>query len=172
MLIRDAASQDVLELARLHAESWRSAYRGILSDGYLENEVYGERLALWQKRLFSPPAEEGAMFVILAEEAGRLVGFSCAFPRQDAVYGSFLDNLHVRPGRTGSGIGSRLLRLTIERLEQTGPGAGLYLWVLEKNHRARRFYRRHGAQETTPGSLVPMPDGQSLRAVRCHWPRL
>ncbi len=112
------------------------------------------------------------MFVILAEDAGRLLGFSCVFPEHDTTYGSFLDHLHVAPGLTRAGIGSELLRLSMQRLRDSGSTSGLYLWVLEKNLLARRFYQRHGAIEITPAIPLPMPDGQTLPEFRCHWPTL
>jgi predicted N-acetyltransferase YhbS len=172
MLFRTANAHDVPALARLHAESWRSAYRGILSDVYLDSEVDGERLELWRKRWLPGGDDRSSMFVIVAEEAGRMVGFSCVFLGHDPFYGSFLDNLHVAPARTGSGIGSELLRLSVERVRESGAGSGLYLWVLEKNLPARSFYQRHGGIEITPTVLIAMPDGQSLAAIRCCWRKL
>jgi hypothetical protein len=47
----------------------------------------------------------------------------------------------------------------------------MYFWVIEQNYKARRFYERAGA--VTVGSAEnPMPDGQRLLALRCHWPDL
>ena len=169
MVIRDAVKSDVTAIAHLHAESWRSAYRGILSEDFLENHAHGDRLAAWQER-FSAKAQK-PMFVIVANEGKQLAGFACVFPDEDALYGSFLDNLHVAPQLTGQGIGRRLLSETADRLLTSGSSAGLYLWVLEQNHRARRFYEKAGG--ILAGSVVSsMPDGQRVSALRCHWPAL
>src|SRR5258705_5384170 len=110
----EATGHDAAANARLHAESWRSAYRGMLSDEYLDHRVHHERAALWQQR-FSEQAEK-PFFVILAETETELAGFACAFPDQHPTYGAYLDNLHVVPQRTGQGIGRRLLTALTQRL--------------------------------------------------------
>ena len=38
--LRDATKHDSAAIAHLHAESWRSAYRGILSGDYLDRHVH------------------------------------------------------------------------------------------------------------------------------------
>jgi ribosomal protein S18 acetylase RimI-like enzyme len=167
MVIRDATMSDVTAIAHLHAESWRSAYRGILSDDYLENHAQGDRLAVWQER-FSATAPN-PIFVMVAVAGAQLAGFACVFPDEDAVFGSFLDNLHVAPHLTGRGIGRQLLSEAASRLVKSGSRAGLYLWVIEQNQGARQFYERAGGLFV--GSVVnSMPDGQRVVALRCHWP--
>jgi GNAT superfamily N-acetyltransferase len=165
--LRDATQRDSPAIARLHADSWRSAYRGMLSDDYLDHRVYSERAALWQQR-FSE-STENPFFAILAELENDLAGFACVFPDHDATYGAFLDNLHVVPERKGLGIGRRLLAAVAERLLAEGRPGGLYLWVIEKNTRARQFYSKAGALEVERVAL-PMPDGSHQDEMRCYWP--
>jgi GNAT superfamily N-acetyltransferase len=167
MVFRNATSNDAPAIARLHAESWRSAYRGTFSDDYLENRVYEERREDWEKK-FSE-GNRKPMFVVVAEMGDELAGFACVYPDADPVFGSLLENLHVAPRLTGQGIGRRLLSKVVHGLRSKGSGKGLYLWVVEQNHRARKFYARAGA--LAAGSEVhTMPDGQSVVALRCHWP--
>src|SRR5579864_3013939 len=168
MIFRDATAKDAEAIAWLHAESWRSAYRGILSDDFLDSHVHEERRGTWQARFSG--AESQRFFVLLAENAGQMSGFACVFPcpEDHAAFGAFLDNLHVLPRFTGQGIGRILLSQVVRRLQTSGSHSGLYLWVLEQNHRARRFYEKAGARVV--GSEVhSMPDGQSVVALRCHW---
>jgi len=167
MIIRDATASDVVAIAKLHAESWRSAYRSILSDDYLEKYVDRERLAVWKER-FSGTSRK-PMFVMVAEMTSGLAGFVCVFPEEDATFGSFLDNLHVAPGLTGQGIGRKLLAESAGRLVTGGSRVGLYLWVMEQNYGARRFYERAGA-EVVGSTLNTMPDHQQVVALRCYWP--
>lgn len=165
--LRDATEHDSPAIARLHADSWRSAYRGMLSDDYLDHRVHPERLALWHKR-FSEQREK-PFFAILAELEGELAGFACVFPDEHPNYGAFLDNLHVVPQRTGQGIGRRLLTAVASRLVADGKPGGLYLWVIEKNVRARQFYSKAGAKEVECTELS-MPDGSRQKEMRCYWP--
>ncbi len=165
--LRDATERDSAAIARLHADSWRSAYRGIMSDEYLDNRAYSERAALWQARFSEKPNKP--FFTILAETDGQLAGFACVFPNEDPIFGSFLDNLHVTPERTGQGIGRLLLNGVARRLLADGTLGGVYLWVIEKNTRARHFYSKAGAVEVET-AVMPMPDGGRHTEARCYWP--
>ena len=51
----------------------------------------------------------------------------------------WIDHLYVDPDHVGNGLGSALL----DEAKRRHP-AGLQLWTFEANHRARRFYERHG----------------------------
>jgi GNAT superfamily N-acetyltransferase len=167
MLIRDADERDVAAIANLHAESWRTAYRGILADDYLDGAIYQERFAIWQERL-SGRAIEG-ICVKVAEANDQVAGFVCVFPDEDSLLGSLLDNLHVAPPLTGRGIGRQLLS-EIARCVVTSPTrTGLYFWILEQNWRPRRFYERTGAVPLGSADHR-MPDGNRIPALRYHWP--
>jgi ribosomal protein S18 acetylase RimI-like enzyme len=169
MLIREATGSDVAAIANLHADSWRSSYRGILADDYLDTEVHRERAAVWQQRFANPAAN--SILVLVAEINAQLVGFSCVFPEENSVFGSYLDNLHVVPQLTGRGIGRRLLSESARRLLSRGSRSGLYLWVVEQNLKARNFYEKAGAAEVGQ-EMISMPDGNRIAAIRCYWPDL
>jgi ribosomal protein S18 acetylase RimI-like enzyme len=166
MVIRDATRKDAPAIAALQAESWQSAYRNVLAHDYLEKDVHSERLVIWQER-FSHVSHK-AMFAIVAEANSQLTGFVCVFPNEDAVFGSFLDNLHVVPSLTGQGIGRKLLSEAAKRLVAMGSPVGLYLWVIEQNQRALRFYERAGAQ-VVGSKLNTLPDNRQVLALRCYW---
>ena len=53
---RTALPSESARVAELHAASWRSAYRGYLSDAYLDTDIVAERARVWQAR-FVPPSE-------------------------------------------------------------------------------------------------------------------
>ena len=165
--LRDATERDSAAIAQLHADSWCSVYRGILSDDYLDHRAHSERSDLWKTR-FAERASK-PFFAILAEIGAQLAGFACVFPHDHPIFGSFLDNLHVAPQSTGQGIGRQLLGEVARRLIAERTRGGLYLWVIEKNRRARQFYAKAGAVEveTVP---MPMPDGGRHAEVRCYWP--
>ena len=167
MVIREGTEGDIGSIANLHVQSWRTAYRGILSDDYLDGRAHKDRLAIWQERFSGQGSKR--MFVLVAERDDQLAGFVCVFPQEDAVFGSFLDNLHVAPELTGQGIGRQLLSEAARRLLTDGPRVSLYFWVFEQNRRARQFYERTGA--IAAGSAEnPMPDGKRVLSVRYYWP--
>ncbi|NGO77676.1 GNAT family N-acetyltransferase [Streptomyces sp. YC504] len=163
-MIRTGARDDAEPIAALHAESWRTAYAGIMPDDFLNGPLDEDRLALWRGRL-SGPEPGAALFV--AEEDGVITGFVYLLPRPDGRL--LLDNLHARPGRTGTGIGSRLLRHAFAWAAAEHPARALYLEVLRANTRAVSFYERHGAVRTGARVCV-FEQGFELPEFEYSWP--
>ncbi|MBI5268002.1 MAG: GNAT family N-acetyltransferase, partial [candidate division Zixibacteria bacterium] len=61
MRFRIATPADAPAIAELHAASWRTAYRGVLSDTYLDGNIIDERTAVWHSRLTSPEPHQREM---------------------------------------------------------------------------------------------------------------
>ncbi|MBV1941752.1 GNAT family N-acetyltransferase [Streptomyces sp. BV286] len=143
MEIRAGVRGDVEQIAALHTESWRTAYAGIMPSSFLDGPLFEDRLALWHGRILDPQSAAG---LFVAVDGGELAGFVYLVPRPDGRV--LLDNLHARPGRTGSGIGGRLLRRALAWAAAEHSGRDVYLEVLRANTRAVAFYERHGALRT------------------------
>jgi GNAT superfamily N-acetyltransferase len=156
---RVAGRGDAHTVAALHAGSWQQHYRGAFSDAFLDHDAAGYLLPLWIARLATPDPRART---ILAERDGTVVGLAHTLLGQDATWGAFLDNLHVRHGVKRQGIGTRLLALTAQAVLDRSPDSGLYLWVLEQNHDARAFYTARGAV-CVERSQVPPPGGDPAR---------
>lgn len=163
--IRNAVGMDVAAIAKLHAESWRVAYRGMLQDDYLDRTIFPERLALWEERFATPAPNQ---HVIVAEADTTVTGFACIYGGEDPTWGSFLDNLHVTPEYKRKGIGSALMQAVTQWCLETWPKCGMYLWVLESNTPAMRFYERLGGRLAGEGQWNP-PDGGEYRKLRYAW---
>jgi GNAT superfamily N-acetyltransferase len=73
-----------------------------------------------------------------------------------AVADEFLRNLYVVTARQGTGVGSALHDLALERLRVRGVTRAK-LWCLEENWDARRFYERRGWTLTEETRVVPFP---------------
>ncbi len=168
MKTRLAVIDDVAAIANLHAESWRIAYRGMLTDDYLDRQIFSERLALWEQRFGSCAPNQ---HICVAEIGDQVVGFACTYGDEDARWGSFLDNLHVAPEHKRHGIGKALMRQVAAWSLAAYPACGLYLWVLESNTPAIRFYRKMGGVRSGKGTWRP-PDGGSYTKLRYAWPTL
>lgn len=166
MNLRNAVAADYLQIAELHATSWRTAYRGALSDEYLDGKVISERLALWEERLHRPRDNQ---IVVLLHSNDALLGFACGYAGADSQWGSLLDNIHVVETARRIGAGSMLLAETARRCAAAEPDAGLYLWVLQSNADAQRFYESRGGQRVGEG-VWAAPDGREIPEFRYAWP--
>jgi GNAT superfamily N-acetyltransferase len=134
-MIRPATAEDtptVCRLIRGLAEYERLAHAVALDEERLRAHLFGPR----------PFAE-----VLLAEEAGAVVGYALFFHSYSTFLGQpgvFLEDLFVEPAHRGKGHGKALLRalarLAVER------GCGRLEWaVLNWNEPAIRFYEALGA---------------------------
>ena len=143
MRIREATVADAEAIAGIHVRAWRSAYRGQLSDEYLDGLRMEDRLEQHRLSLEEAPAEFRTWVV---EDASAVVGFAVTGPSEDAdadrktgeVYA-----IYVEPERVGRGVGHALFEHAVADLVDRGFSAAT-LWVLESNGQARRFYERAG----------------------------
>jgi GNAT superfamily N-acetyltransferase len=140
-LFRLATKDDAILIANLHASSWKIAYRGLLSDEYLDNDLAGERIAYWSGKVCSLTAGE---FILMAvDTTGDIEGFIAVMDLPEKGYSALVDNLHVRPDLKGRGIGKALMQRAAQILVDSGR-TNYYLWVLNGNEPACRFYESIG----------------------------
>lgn len=165
MRIRLAHARDASGIASLHARSWRAAYRGMLSDTYLDGPVETERAQLWHRRFAQPAANQ---YVVVAEAAEQIVGFACAYGAEDPTWGTLLENLHVAQDHKRRGIGARLVAQVASWSAQTHPQACLHLWVLKPNLPAQNFYQHLGAEHIESAVWHP-PEGGPVPQIRLAW---
>ena len=169
MTLRCAQAADEPAIARLHADSWRTAYRGILRDAFLDGAVDANRRELWRMRFSEIDRED--QLILVSEENGEIQAFACAFFDADPEWGTLLDNLHVIPGLKGRGLGRQLMSTVAENIQQHGLHATLHLWVYEQNMQARGFYERLGGV-ITDCVAEAAPDGSRVNALRYGWREL
>src|SRR5579859_5336813 len=138
--IRAAVASDAGAIARVHVESWRTTYAGIVPDAYLAGLDETLRTQLWREWLGS-----GAS-VLVAERGGVVVGFAHAGKIREAVETSDAElySLYLLIEVQGRGMGLALLKGMAVLLGEQG-FKSLAVWVLERN-RSREFYERNGAR--------------------------
>jgi ribosomal protein S18 acetylase RimI-like enzyme len=166
MHLRLALPADAPAIAALHSASWAIAYAHILHADWLSQDLAADRLHVWTERFAAP---DPTMRVLLADDHDGLAGFACIFLAADPHWGSHVDNLHVRPGLKGQGLGRRLLGAAARLALAEAPGAGLDLHVFAANTAARGFYARVGGQEG-PLDKEIAPDGSRQAYCRVWWP--
>jgi GNAT superfamily N-acetyltransferase len=137
--VRVAVDRDVPEVARLHVESWRETYRGLMPDAVLDDPGFvSRRERFWTAALTDP--RYAANRIAVAERDGSLIGIAMAGPvtEPDVRWSAQLYVLYTYAAVHGLGAGVALLDAVIE------PATTVGLWVADPNPRAQTFYRKHG----------------------------
>jgi ribosomal protein S18 acetylase RimI-like enzyme len=128
--IRRASVSDAAEIAAVHVRTWQAAYQHVFGTERLAHLDIPRRVAGWTRAL-----EEGES-IFVADDDGRVVDFV-------SVGACELYAIYTLPEAWGSGAGPALMRAAVAQLREDGC-ADAFLWVLEDNPRARRFYEREG----------------------------
>lgn len=168
IVFRSATEKDIEGIAALHTRSWQQNYRGALSDDFLDNKAPTERLNVWESRLKKGNTNQ---VVIVAETDHEIVGFVCVYLNHNKEYGSLLDNLHVSSSMQGKGVGHRLMYLAAKEIEQKLPNSDMYLWVLEQNVNAIRFYEGLGGERIETVKEMDIGDRPVVKS-RYYWKSL
>jgi ribosomal protein S18 acetylase RimI-like enzyme len=141
--IRPATMQDVPALAKLHVDTWRSTYQGLISADFLEQLTYELKEAQWKQGLRSSSTSAHRL---VAEHEDAIAGFaivggkpSDAWPQTSEMYA-----LYVSSDAKGRGIGSKLFLASAEWLRAKGHNSML-IRVLKGNQLAIGFYESRGA---------------------------
>src|ERR1035438_8725843 len=103
MSIRLATLDDASAIATIHVEAWRAAYRGIVSDEFLDSLSIDGRESIWRQILL---AGDAATWV--AQESETVVGWISAAGSRDADASASTGEIwavYVAPGRWRAGVG-------------------------------------------------------------------
>ncbi len=156
--VRRAVASDAAAMARVHVDTWRETYRGLMRDAVLDDPaLLGWREKFWNAVLTDPRFSNNAVAVATRDAA--LLGIAMAGPSLDGAAESVqLHVLYVYGAFHGTGVGSVLLNAVID------PAAPASLWVADPNPRAQAFYRKHGFDSD---GTVKVDDGlREIRMVR------
>ena len=142
--IREAREDDAAAIAWVQVDTWRTAYRGIVDDDFLDRLSY-ERSAQRIQEAFMGPQSSGWVYVA-ENDAGEIVGFACGGPERsgDPVYTGELYGIYVLPEYHRRGIGRALTAAIAGRLVQSNR-CKMLLWALAANP-CRAFYEALGCR--------------------------
>lgn len=144
--IRRAGPGDARAIAEVAVAGWRAAYRGILSDDFLDAMQVEAREAAWHEMLTRDV--DGGNPAWVAELAGGVVGFvSCGPPRDEDVPlpAAEIYAIYVLARMSRQGLGRALLDTALGHC-RAGGAATAVLWVFRDNAPARAFYEAMGWQ--------------------------
>lgn len=135
-------ADDFAALSRIYALSWKTAYKGIIPQQYLD-ELSETR---WADILSSGSWDS---FVAIVDD-GKYIGTSSISPaREEAMHGwGEIISIYLLPDYFKKGYGKLLLDAAVSELAKSGYDK-IYLWVLENNANAKTFYEKNGFSPTS-----------------------
>jgi GNAT superfamily N-acetyltransferase len=144
--MRRATMADAMAIARVHVETWRTAYAGIVPDAYLVGMRRTQHAANWRRAI---AGDRGGRLTLVMEEAGSgIVGFASGgparrrdLPRDSDIRGEVY-TLYVGGDWQGRGYGRALFQGVLANLFENDLGS-VVVWVLEANP-SRFFYEAMG----------------------------
>ncbi len=168
--VRPAVPADAELIARVQLITWRTAYRGLLPAAVLDEWDDAAAATSWRQAIVSPPTPAHA--VLVAEEAGTLVGFAAFGPAElspgeppspEGPTGE-LGALLVEPRWGRRGHGSRLVAAVADLARADGT-ARLVMWLPEDDQVTAGFLESAGwAQDTWARTLDT--GASTIREVR------
>ena len=118
----------------VHCTAWQEAYRGIVCDRYLDTMTVEATTAR---------ARQFPENTLVAKDQEKVVGFAVYSPSgdEDLTDAGEVVAIYVLSEYYGHKIGYRLMNEAVSRLSEYNT---IFVWVLEQNERAIRFYHRYG----------------------------
>ena len=156
--VHPATSDDLLPAARVRVASWRAAFTGLVPQDFLDSMDVDAIAAGWSESIAA-----GRSRLHVAHADGIVVGYAGVGPERDdsaPVRTGELYALFVDPRAWGRGVGRALTDAALADLRESSADR-VWLWVLEANVRARRFYEWYGFTGTgdrTVSSLGDLPE--------------
>ncbi|WP_333954687.1 GNAT family N-acetyltransferase [Psychrobacter sp. S4(2024)] len=136
--IRKAHSKDFADIAHIHCKSWHDAYLNLLPKSYINNKNnLIEKTKMWQEVITHPD-----VIIWIAYDANhKSLGFIGYFTKNNSYE---ITTLYVLSEYHGLGIGSKLMKRSLQAILSFNINANFYLWVLEDNASAIHFYKKFG----------------------------
>lgn len=163
--IRRATAEDADGIARVHVDSWKSTYVGIVPNSYLDSLDVAARAEMWRKQL-----EKGIAATFVAETSTGIIGFISGGPLREplSTYDGELYAIYLLHPYQRRGVGRALVFDLVKSLREDR-FESIVVWVLEKNP-AVSFYVKLGGIE-----LMRKPidiGGTPLEEIAIGWPTL
>jgi ribosomal protein S18 acetylase RimI-like enzyme len=122
--IRQASTHDARAIAEVHAESYKSAYRGIFPDTLLDGLSVERRESSWRDLLVAN--EPSSITMVACDASGSVVGFASGGKERTGQLecDGELYAIYLRPEEQRKGLGALLVREFAHELDTRGFGSG------------------------------------------------
>ena len=136
--IRNAEYSDIQEISRIHVDSWKSAFDGLMPSDYINGYTVSSRMIEWHSTI-----RNGSDVVVVADMGGKIVGFMSYLSHPENAETIELSKLYLCPSVYGQKLGSTFVNHLEAYSLQKGINV-IRLYVLDKNEAAIQFYSKHG----------------------------
>ena len=145
--IRRASWSDASQIAGVHDEAWRTAYRGIIPGRELEKLILRRGPGWWARAI------DRGLGIMVLEFDNAIAGYS-TYGRNRArslPFAGEIYEFYLAPVFQGVGLGKRLFAATRAQLARHHLTSHI-AWALADNTQAIGFYTRLGGREIARGS--------------------
>ena len=139
MRIRPAAHSDCSAISAAYIESWRAGYRELLPEAELDAQAEARSGGDWASAIDDP----GQILLVAEGRPGEILGVAECEHSPANGHHPWLQMLYVIPSAWGSGAAVELLHCALDAVHRVGHQT-LWLEVVDRQLRARRFYEREG----------------------------
>ncbi|MBK5430007.1 MULTISPECIES: GNAT family N-acetyltransferase [Bacillus] len=143
--VRRATKNDIASIAKVHVESWKTTYKGIFSNGVLDNITYEQRENLW-KSIFQKDDKNEYRFV--AETLnGEIIGFIDGGAERTGTYNcdGELYAIYILQEYQGMKIGQLLFQALLSDCKKNNMQS-LLVWVVSNNP-SKKFYEKYNPEK-------------------------
>ncbi len=170
MRVRPAAPGDAAHVARVHRESWRTTYTGILPAAVIAEHALAQDEASWRRRLARADPDAATW---VAECDGAPAGFASCGPARHRLEGleSEIYALYVVQGSQRRGAGAALVRACARHFVRHAR-FGFYLGCSRPTARGSSTRRSAGARSARRASGwggTPSPRWPTAGTTFPHW---
>jgi ribosomal protein S18 acetylase RimI-like enzyme len=161
-LIRKAVIEDAADIAKVQVDSWRTTYKGIVPEPFLDSLSYEQRALTWKKWI-----QENNVY-IAENEDGQVIGFSVGGKERTGTYEAYSGELYaiyILKKYQGQQIGRSLVQSVVDDLHEKNLNSML-IWVIEENP-ASRFYEKLGGKRINTAEIEI--GGRKLSEVAYGW---
>ena len=109
--IRKAEKEDVRQIAEILVEDWKTAYRGIIDDAFLDSMSVDQRYEIEIKRYQK---------YVVASDGNEILGYAWLEMTGDEAADCEIIALYVRYAKRKNGIGKLLLQYAVKSFKESG----------------------------------------------------
>ncbi|MCC1487529.1 GNAT family N-acetyltransferase [Bacillus tropicus] len=150
--IRRAIKDDIPSIAKVHADSWKTTYKGIFSNEFLENITYEQREKQWEN-IFQQEDNHQIRFVAETLD-GTIIGFIDGGVERTGTYNcdGELYAIYLLQEYQGMKIGQKLFQALLSECINNEMQS-LLVWVVTNNP-SKNFYEKFNPEKIDTKFLV------------------